>query len=214
MEEEIKKPEETSQDYIDKVNDLLNLNEIADLVKSNEKIFEVNNISYRIKKPSYKQRQEVYKKKMEKYIDFLKDEKYLLEKDLKILYSKRGIDIDKMNIELENKMRRRDEMMIKLGEAIKNKSGDNDLQILKREIESMNDEIQILAVEKSNLLDPSIEKQVSIFIYSYFTFVLAEKKDGENWLKVWNTYEDYENGEQELINRFSFYTTMMIGNSL
>jgi len=204
---------EIKTDYTDKIKELLNLNEISDLVKTNEKVFEMNGKTYRIKKATYKQKQEAYKKKMEKYVDMLKDDKYPLEKDLIELYKKRNIDIQKMGIELQNKVIRRDSTMLKLGEVIKNNAIESELKVFKDEIESMNIDIQRLSIERMSYLESSIEQQVSIFIYSYFVYLLAEEKDGENWKKVWNTYEEFENTDSpELINRFSYYSTMMIGD--
>lgn len=200
------------KDIVKEMNEMLGLNEIAELIESNQKEFEVKGITYRIKKPTYKQRQEVYKKKIEKYTELLRDERYLLEKDLKALFQKRGIDIEKMEIELKNLMIKRDDLMIKLGASLKTGSPENELKILEIEIKELNLIIQGKSIEKSSLLEISLEQQLAIFIYTYFVFVLAEKKEGANWVKVWNNYEDYENGDSELINRFSYYSTMMIGD--
>lgn len=210
VEEVIK--EKTTDEIMAKMNDMLNFNEIANLIKNNEQIFELKGVTYRIMKPSYKQRQEVYKKRIEKYTELLKDDRYLLERDLKKIYKKRGIDLDEMDIILQNKMKKRDDFMIKLGGEIKNNANDQTLNILKDEIESINLEIQKLTMEKSSLLEISLEQQLGVFVYTYFVFLLAEKKEGDNWIKVWNTYGEFENGDTELINRLSYFSTLMIGN--
>lgn len=214
MSEEIKieQTEQPEKDIVKEMNEILDLTEIAELIRNNEKIFEVNGITYRIKKPTYKQKQEVYKKKIEKYTELLKDERYLLEKDLRELFKKRGVDIDKMDIELKNKMKKRDDLMIRLGGALKLGQPENELKILELEIKDLNNEIQDKSIERAKLLEISLEQQLSVFVYTYFVFVLAEKKDNDNWVKVWNTFDEYEEGDQELINRFSYYCTMMLGS--
>lgn len=221
MTEEIKQEEikeqavKISDEEITKqMDDLLNMNEISDLIKNNEKIFEFKGISYRIKKPTYKQRQEVYNKRVEKYIGLLKDTKFPLEKDLRKLYKERDIDIDKMDIELTNKVKSRNDLMIKLGEELKNKSPESTLKLLTQEIESKNDEINDLSMNKSSLLEFSLEQQISVFIFSYYTYVLTEKKEGENWVKVWNTFEEFENDDQDLINKSAYFITVMLGSEL
>lgn len=203
--------EQEINELIRKATEALNLTEISDLIKSNEKVFEINGIIYRIKKPTYKQKQEVYKKRIEKFSELIKNDKYLLEKDLKTQYLKRGIDIDKINLDIRNKVTKRDDLMLKLGEEIKNSAADNVLELLKKEIKEYNTEIQEISLNKSSLLEYSIEQQMNIFVFSYFAYLLAEKKDGENWVRVWNSYEEYENGEQEIINSFSYYATMLVG---
>jgi hypothetical protein len=212
MNEEIKL-EEKKELKLEEVNkklvELLNLSDIEDLLKSNEKIFEYEGITYRIKKPNFKQRQEAYTKRVEKFTELLRNEKYLLEEDLKTSYKKRGIDVDAITLELTNKSKRRDDLMLQLGEALKKMSPETDLQLYKKEIEFLNDEIQRTFLKKSSLLEFSIENQVLIFIYSYLTFLLAEKKIGEDWVRLWNNWEEFQNSNEPLVNKFTYYATMM-----
>lgn len=210
MSDEIKTETIETKDIVKEMNEMLGLSEVAELIESNEKVFEFNSVTYRIKKPTYKQRQEVYKKKIEKYTELLKDERYLLEKDLRELYKKRGVDIDKIDIELKNKMKKRDDLMIQLGGALKLGHSESELKILEAEIKVINFEIQEKSIERSGLLEISLEQQLLIFVYTYFVFVLAEKKEGDNFIKLWNTYDEYENADIELINKFSYYSTMML----
>lgn len=204
--------EKSTDEVYKKMHDMLNLNEIADLINSNEKIFEFEGVTYKVTRPNFNQKQEVYNKKIEKYVEMLRNDKYLLTKDLKELYKKRGIDLDTIEINLKNKMKRRDDFMIKLGGEIKNNSNEETLQTLKKEIEELNTEIQVLSVEKSSLLEVSIEQQLLVFVYSYFVYLITTKKEGERWIKVWNNYDEFMNSKQALINRLSYYVTMIIGS--
>jgi len=104
----------------DKITEILNIGEVEELIKSNEKIFEENDITYRVKKPDSKQKKETYEKKIEKFTELLRNDKFVLEKDLKKLYLKRGIDIDGMTKKIREKINSRDDLMFRLGEAIKN----------------------------------------------------------------------------------------------
>ena len=210
--EEVKVEDKTTDEVLKKMNDMLDLNEISELINSNEKVFELKGITYRIKKPNYNQKQEVYKKRIEKYIEMLKDEKCLLEKDLKELYKKRGIDTDEMQRNMNSKMKKRDEFMVQLGGEIKRNTSDPALKELKKEIDDINLQIQVLSIEKSSLLEFSLEQQLLIYVYTYFVFILAEKKEGDNWIKVWKDWDEFMNSDQELINRFSYYVTVIIGN--
>lgn len=193
----------------DKITEILNLGEVEDLIKSNEKIFEENGIRYRVKKPNSKQKQEAYQKKIEKFIELLRNDKFTLEKDLKALYLKRGIDIDGITQKIRNIMISRDDLMFKLGEAIKEKAGIPDLETLKKEIQSLNEQIQDLSVEKTKLLEFSIEQQVMIYTYSYLTFLIGEKKEGEEWVRIWNTWEEFEDDKDKVANKISYFVTLM-----
>jgi hypothetical protein len=101
--------------------------------------------------------------------------------------------------------------MIKLGELIKNKGNEIELNNFKNEIEILNSEIGLLSIRKTSFLEFSLENQVMIYTYSYLTYLLAEKKEGENFVRVWNTYADFENDKENLVNKFSYYVTVMTG---
>lgn len=197
-----------------KLKDLLNLSEIEELLKSSEMNFEYEGVKYRIKKPTFQQKQDAYKKRVEKFTELLQNDKYLLENDLKATYLKRGIDVEDLSKQMMNKMKRRDDLMIKLGESIKNGSADTELQGYKKEIESINIDIQNISIKRTQYLEFSIENQVLIYTYSYFTFILSEKYDEttSTWIRVWNKWEDFDNSEEKIVAKCSYYTTLLVGH--
>lgn len=212
---------EKIEEISNKLKDILNMNEIESLLKSNEIVFEEGDMKYRVRKPSFKQKQEAINKRVEKFTELIKNDKYMLEEDLKVQYLKRGIDIDGYTKKIQQAMQERDRLMLKLGEEIKNKTDEKDWALYKEEIEKTNVDIQRYTIEKTKLLEFSIENQVLIYTYSYLTFLLGEKylkgKDlGEGnkepdpgWLKVWNTWEEFQNEKENLINKFAYYTTFL-----
>jgi hypothetical protein len=218
MSEENKVLSETEQQSLStmqkKIDEMLNLNNIKELIRSNEQIFEYNGITYRVRKPTYKQRQEAYTKRIEKYTELLKNDKYLLEEDLKKTYLKRNINVETIANDMQNLIVKRDDLMLKLGELLKNGAPDSDLNLLKQEIEDLNDRISVLAFKRTSLLEFSIEQQVMMYTYSYFTFLLSEKKEGENWVRVWNKFEDFEVGEDVLISKLTYYVTIMSNSEI
>lgn len=213
MEEQVKEKlnEEQIKDIKKKMTDVLELSETEELLKSNEKIFEHEGVTYRVRKPTFKEKQEVYQKRVEKFTELLKNDKYSLERDLIKTYLKRDIDIEAMSQEMFNKAKRRDDLMVQLGELIKNGSPDNELEQYKTEIQQLNAEIQAVTIQKTSLLEFSIENQVLIYVYSYMTFLVSEKKEGDNWIKVWKTFDEFQNSTGSLVNKLSYYTTLMGG---
>lgn len=211
--EEIIKNEETKEQKVEeikkKLTEVLDLTEMEDLVKSNEKIFEDNGITYRVRKPNYKEKQEVYQKRIEKFTELLGNEKYSLEMDLKALYLKRNIDIDAMSVSMSNKIKRRDELMLQLGELIKNSASEEDLRKLKEEVQLLQEEIKLISINKTSLLEFSIENQVLIYTYSFLTFLISEKKEGEVWVKVWKNFDEFQNDSTSIGNKLAYYTTLI-----
>ena len=191
--EKEKNIEKETEELRKKLTEVLNLSEIEALIKSNEHVFEYGGVTYRVKRPNFKQKQEAYRKRIEKFTELLTNEKYLLENDLKKSYLKRGIDIDAIQQEMQTTINRRNNLMSSLGEALKNQAPDPDLKKIKEEIDVLNDKVQVLSIKKTSLLEFSIEQQLTIFVYSYLTFLLAEKKEGDNWVRLWNNWDEYEN---------------------
>jgi len=215
MENEIKETSSELQvaEIKKKLTDLMDLSATEELLSNNNKIFEENGVTYRVHKPTFKEKQEIYQKRVEKFTELLNNEKYFLEKDLKKTYLKRDINIDAMTQEMSNKMKRRDEIMLQLGELIKNGAPDDDLLKYKNEIQAINAEIQIISIEKTTLLEFSIENQVMIYIYSYMTFLVSEKKVGENWVRVWNTFNEFQNDSSNIVNKLSYFATLLGSSS-
>lgn len=222
MENELKIEEIKKQ-----ISEIIDLDMIGEFIKSNEAQFEYEGIKYRVKRPNLIQKQEAYQKKIEKFSKLLDavDEEgkptYKLEDDLKKSYLKRGIDIDALSTKFYNLGLKRDDLMIKLGEALKKKSPDEDCKILKTEIENINNEIQTLVIKKTQLLESSIEHQCLIYFYTYLTFLITEKyvqgKDlGEGqkesdpgWIRAWNTWDEFKIISETLLNQASKYTTII-----
>jgi hypothetical protein len=99
--------------------------------------------------------------------------------------------------------------MLKLGEYIKNSKPDSDLKTLRDEIAEIISEQQELTIRKTNLLETSIEMQILMYMYTYLAFITTEKKEGENWIRVWNTWEEFEKADNELMDRVIFYTSLI-----
>jgi len=195
------------------MKELLDMSELENLISSNEQIFDVDDVTYRVTKPTYKQRQESYKKKIEKYAEFLKDKSYMLQEDLKKIYLDRGLDTDEILKLIKGKSTRRDSLMVQLGESLAHNAPDTELESIRDEIKFLNEEIQQLSIKHTMLFEVSLEQQVMISTISYLTFLLLEKKDGENWVRAWDKYEDFENAKEKLINRSTYYVTLMSGNN-
>lgn len=193
------------------ISEAVDVYKIEDLLKSNEYEFNVKETTYKVRKPTFKEREEAFQKKLEKYMSLLKDDNYVLENDLKKLYLKKGVDIDALQKIIDNKIRERDNFMLKLGEALKNKSPDNELEIIRKEIDEITTDINNKSIERTNLLGPSIENQCTIYFFVYLTYLVTEKKVEEKWVRAWNSFEEYQKSSSELVNRASFYASLIGG---
>ena len=213
IEEDIKKIKESVKDIID-------VDKIEDLLKNNEVEFDFNEIKYKIKKPSFKQKQETNQNRIVKYTELLKavdekgEAKYLMEKDLILLYKKRGIDIHKLNKDYDDLDKQINGYMFKLGKAIKDKKSEAELKIFHNEIEKLNEKKEIMAMEKTVLLDTSIQSQIYVYSYTYLTYLVLEKLEKEKWVKAFNNYDDFINQDERLVNMSVYYLSLLSKNEL
>jgi len=212
--------EKTREEKIEEVKkeekEDLDLQKVDELLKNNKFDFEYEGIQYRARKPTFKEKQEAYAKRLEKELELLetKDEKgkfkYKTEDQLKIIYKERGIDVDEFDNKFTVLEKRKNDFQMKLGKALKEKRPDNELEIYKKELEKIFREQQKINIKKTKLFSTSIENQIDLFTYTYLTYLVAEKLEKDKWVKVWNSWEEFENSTDELINQISFYTIIML----
>lgn len=209
-----------NQEHVERIlkelQDQVDYNLVENSIKDNELEFEYNKEKYRVRKPTYKEKQETYQKRMGKHLELLKDEKYILEEDLRKIYKKRNIDIDEIDKQLKLLESKRNNYEFKLGELIKKQAQEKDLKLYKDEIESINKQFRELSIKKTNYLQYSIESQVLIFTYSYLTSLITEKKIDESgkpveWVRAFNSFEEFENPKDEkFINVVTFHASLII----
>jgi hypothetical protein len=213
-----KKIDEQVKSVKQKIRDSIDLDKIQEYVKKNKIEFEYEGKKYRVRKPIPKERQEVSKLRMEKHVSLLKEKdengdfKYMSERDLINLYKERGVNIDDMDKKLKHYRKKEQDLMFKLGKAIKEKKGKNELDVYKKEIVQYRELMQELGVKKTQLLELSIEQQIMIFVYSYFTSKITEKLEKEKWVNVWESYDDFLNDTEELTNKAISHAVLIINN--
>ena len=208
--------EELAKKIEKETNDIINLDEVKELIKNNIIEFTHKDVKYRIIKPTFEDKQKTNRCRQIKYIELLKDPTNLLEKDLVEIYKTRGINIQEMDIKFNNLTKERNDLSYKLGKAISENKSTEELQIYKKEIEKIVQEQQRIMIEKSLLLDSSIESQINVFVYLYLTALITEKCISEtgNWIKAWPQYEDLIKEDESIVNKAVYYTTLIARNDL
>ena len=205
----------------EKVEELLDMEKVKDIIKSNTAEFEFEDVFYRVKKPQFKERQELYKIRCEKQVELLQEVndkgnfKYLSEKDLKNLYQKRGIDIDKMDKQLATLVIQEKVLLDKLGKSLKEELPDNRLEEQKKEIESIRDKYSAIANERNILFEFTIENQLLSFIYNYYSYLCTEKKvvvEGkeDTWIKAWDSLNAFYESNETLVAITNSYITILL----
>jgi uncharacterized protein (DUF885 family) len=192
----------------EKISEAVNKDFIDDITRDNKMEFTYKNTKYRIAKPSYEQKQAIYKERVKKFTELLKDQTYSLEKDLKKFYLQRDIDIDAISKKIANLDTKKQDLQFKLGEILKKEGSDNDCKTLKTEIESIQNEQQLLVMEKSAYLEFSIENQVMLHMYNFMTYIITEKFNDGNWVKAFKSFQEFMQSDEELVGKLAFLITI------
>jgi uncharacterized protein (DUF885 family) len=192
----------------EKISEAVNKDFIDDITRDNKMEFTYKNTKYRIAKPSYEQKQAIYKERVKKFTELLKDQTYSLEKDLKKFYLQRDIDIDAISKKIANLDTKKQDLQFMLGEILKKEGSDNDCKTLKTEIESIQNEQQLLVMEKSAYLEFSIENQVMLHMYNFMTYIITEKFNDGNWVKAFKSFQEFMQSDEELVGKLAFLITI------
>ena len=134
-----------------------------------------------------------------------------MEEVLKEKYKKKGVDIGAMDKQVMTLETKKHQYQLKLGELLAKQAKNSDLETFRDEISKINEEQVGISIRKTNLLQYSVEQQALIYVYAYLTFLITEKYVNEIWVKAFNTYDDFLDSPEELINKASAYSTLIIG---
>jgi len=209
--------EEKKEDFKSKVDEVLNIEKFREALKNNQLAFVINDVKYRVSGLTYDQREKVHRKRIEKYYQLLDDPFYLLEEDLVQKYKKnKGIDIEEITNKIRVLFSEKETLEEKLGKELTEESpSDSSCDLYKTEILKIDDEITRLSKKKTDLLDYSIENQSAIYAFGYLMFLITEKEiEPDKWAKVWNTYEDFANEKETLVNKIALYASIVGSNEL
>ena len=180
---------------------------LEDVVKDNKIEFKSGDKSFRVRKPNLDEQQEIDNVRRKKYLELVRDDSYLFKKQWIETYKKKGIDIDKIEIDIkriEDETRR---LLIRLAKTTDKKG----IGELKDQILKSRNEQYALSIEMTNLLSYSIEDQTHIHTKSYSAYLILERKEKDKWVKHFKDFEEFQKTEdQDLIGKLFYYYDVLI----
>ena len=208
---------EIAQKLLKTINELDMGSEVERKIKDNKIIFKVAGKIYRVRRPTYQEQMDSEKFRRIKYVELVNDKSMLFKKQWAKKYKEKGIDLDKMDIDviaLQNKV---ESIMLRLAKS----QNDKDVKKLRDEIVELRTEQAMISVEKTDLLSYSIEDQLMIAVNSYYAYLLLEKpveineddkevEDGK-WIRVFDKYEEFTvSQDSDLITKTYRYVSDLI----
>ena len=208
---------EIAEKLLKTINELDMGSAVERKIKDNKIIFKVAGKIYRVRRPTYQEQMDSEKFRRTKYVELVNDKSMLFKKQWVKKYKEKGIDLDKMDIDviaLQNKV---EGIMLRLAKS----QNDKDVKKLRDEIVELRTKQAMLSVEKTDLLSYSIEDQLMIAVNSYYAYLLLEKpaeineddkevEDGK-WIRVFDKYEDFTiSQDSDLITKTYRYVSDLI----
>ena len=201
---------ELAQKLLKTINELDMGNEVERKIKDNKIVFKVAGKLYRVRRPTYEEQMKSEKFRRTKYVELVNDKSMLFRKQWTAKYKEKGIDLDKMDVDIATLQNKIESIMLRLAKT----QNEKDIKRLRDEIVQLRTEQARISVEKTDLLSYSIEDQLMIAVNSYYAYLLLEKpkedKDNE-WIRVFDKYEDFTNSQDtDLINKTYRYVSDLI----
>ena len=197
--EEVKKIlDEMQEEYL--------IDKTYELIKDNKIEFEYDDKSYRVRLLNAKEKDELDMIRRKRFGQLLKDQDILLEKDLIIAYQERGINIEGIDEDIKKLNAQIDDQNYKLGEALSKQPGDIILKTYKDEIVRLTIKIRELVIQKSHLLEYSLENQLQNFVAQAISYLCLEEKVENEWQRVFYSLDEFMKQDDRLINIVGMYS--------
>lgn len=192
--------DDMAKSFLDRLNKLSAMDDTELNIKDNKIYFKHNDVQYRIRKPVYKEKKAIDQTRIAAYNQCLLSkvpfEKQLIE-SLKI----NGEDVSKIEktiLDLETKKKT---LYIELA----TETDDATVEALQSDIYTLSVEQVSLSVQKSRLLSASLEYQVWAAVVEMCVFLLLEKEQDDQFVKVFDKREDFDNCQDvDLIEKASY----------
>jgi len=219
MEDQKKTEEKMNEEKLEQVKtdiqDSVDMGLVGEILKNNVYNFTHEDKKYRVRKPTFEEKQIANEVRLKNYVKYLRDDDYILQDSLIDIYKKKGIDIKKMDTDINNLALKKNDYMLKLGKQLKEGNSQTDLDVYKKEVEKLDIEIQEISIKKTNLLEFSIENQVMVDVYTVLTQLVSEKEvEEDKWEKIWATVDDLKRDNSVLVNKTTFYASLLTSSEL
>jgi len=192
-------------------NTLFDIQKLSYMIQDNKLPFTYNKESYRARMPSQGEKAEAEDYRSEKQIEFIQRPNCKTKAELrKILKENNVVDIDKLEAQSSHIKKQFKNLYLKLAPKF-----DEDKEGIQTEIDKINElqnELQEVSQEITKHLAPSLEDRLEGVYLEYLVYSCTEKLVEQDWIKVWNTFEEYKKDNSLLATRAVVCMTHLLFN--
>ena len=184
---------------------------VEELIKDNMICFNVKEINYRVRLLNLREKEELDNLRRKKFGQLLQDKDLMLANKLIEVYKERGIDIEAMNERTRKIDSELHENQLLLGESLAKAESETILKAYNDKITVLLAEQNIIYIQKSELLQYSIENQLLNYVAELITYLSTEVEESEGkYKRMWINLEDFKNCDNmELSDRAGVMTTLL-----
>jgi len=195
--------EEEAKKLLNEINESGDLNIVDEMLKNNQIEFEIKDKKYRVRLLNLKEKIDLDILRRKKFGQLIQDKDILLEKDLIKVYKERGINIEEIDDKMNKIKTEVNTKQILLGESIAKNDGETILKTYADQIKNLNDELNILFLQRLTLLEFSLENQLLNYIAQIITFLSTDVMNEEGYYRrMWKTVEEFiDSSENDLKNK-------------
>jgi hypothetical protein len=192
-----------------RIKEINEIDLLEQMLKDNINEFIFKDQHYRVRKPTPPEKEQANKERMIRYIAFLKDPAYMFRKQIVALCKAKGVDIDAMEFKMK-------QLGLQEHELYKRLDGNQDpadIELLEKEILSVQEQQKDVFLEKEELLKYCIEKQLDDFLKFYLVYLVLEVYKNDKWNRVYMTYEEFMESPDEILQaKAAQILALMINN--
>jgi len=200
--EEVKK-------ILDTMTEEYQIDRVKDLIQNNEILFEYNEKQYKVRLLNAKEKDELDMIRRRRFGQLLKDKDILLESDLIVAYQEKGINISEIDEQIKKINAELAAQNYKLGEALVKTPGDTILKSYKLEILKLTYQLNELIIQRSHLLEYSLENYLQIFVAQAISYLCLDVKIEDKWVRAFGTLDEFLTQEDKLINLVAVYSSYL-----
>jgi hypothetical protein len=195
----------------DSIADLSKNNFDDSVIKDNKLCFVIGDNLYRVRMPNQGEQSLAEHKRNLAQLEYFKQEGCITKNQLLIQLKNSGIiDIEKLEEDKENLIKELKKQWFML--ATKSSDDKNKISEYSTQISKIQETLQSLSIDIATHLSPCLESRLEKFYIEYITYVCTEQRVGEDWKRLWNTYEEFNQGDGGLGNKAIAYMTWLLLN--
>jgi len=202
---------ESNEILSNSIADLSKNNFDDSLIKDNKLCFIIEEKLYRVRMLNQGEQSIVEHKRNLMQLEYLKQEGCITKAQLIAqLKNDNIVDIEKLEETKENLTKDLKKFWFML--ATKDSGDNNKISEYSEKISKIQEKLQGLAIDIATYLSPCLESRLEKFYLEYVTMLCTEQQVGEDWKKVWNTYDEFNQADTVLSNKAIAYTTWLLLN--